>query len=865
MFGSPLLGTEDTDMTIPLPAHPAHVVRAFLLACSLSLGLGAGTADESVVPGKALAGKDLVGDPLPAKCLARLGTVRFRRDGGKSLLFSPNGKLLVSAGNNCTIQVWDVDTGKLSATFGARSASHVVAFSGDGKHLATAVRYSDLGISIRDVKTRKQRFILPAPVPKTGPAAGTQALAFFADGKTLAVATVGLVVFWDIESRKVSRRLDEGIGKGTVYALDISSDGKLLAVAADDNSEHATTTIWLVDLNTGKPRAKLKGLERDVTSLAFAPNGKTLLAACFDQTVRLWDVTTGKEMRRIEARGGKAVFSPDGKTLVWGTADGTLHIWDVPSWKERRRISIPERYLTAIAFSPDNKTIATGADSAIRLWDSTTGREVRPYAGVGSPLVFGAFSPDGKVFAARSHDGAIHRWALPSTRELPRIPRPTTDWGALEPAAPSLAVSPDGKVLASFVRAFVQLWSAKDGKELHLLTQPHNCTALAFSPQGDALAVGYLGGIALWSPTSGKRLRLLDYADEVTVARRYAPWPRAIAFFPDGRALVAATRSETVRFWDWAAGRELRPIADTGMHVFSMAVSPDGKLLALGGTSRAGARTPLIRIWEIASRALIREIKRPCCVHSLAFSHDGKVLAAAASDTSAVYLWNVWTGAWLLGFYGHASAVNCVTFSPDGRSLASCGSDATVLLWDMKSVVAKVPHADLSAKALNDHWVDLRYAEVPAAHKALVALAGGGDKAVAFLARHLTPVPEVADARLGKLIANLDADAAAVREAAFAELEKLGPVAGPALTKALAGKPSLEARRRLRELVAKLPAYDAKPDELRRARAVQALELIGSEQARALLKKLAGGAAGATLSRDARGALGRLERFAPRR
>jgi hypothetical protein len=247
----------------------------------------------------------------------------------------------------------------------------------------------------------------------------------------------------------------------------------------------------------------------------------------------------------------------------------------------------------------------------------------------------------------------------------------------------------------------------------------------------------------------------------------------------------------------------------------------------------------------------------------LAFSPNGKLLAAANTYQSGqVWLWEVASGLPVHKFAGHPRPVRCLAFSRDGARLVSGSKDTTALVWDL-TFGATAPGAqpgDSGLKGLEKLWADLACGDGPTAYRAVWTLAAVPTRAVPFLAARLRPVPGATEARINKLLADLNAKAFAAREAASRELAGLGEQAAPALRRLLKGAPSLEVRRRVEQLLGLVEhAFDRFPSEaLRRSRAVQVLERAGTKEARALLEVLARGGAGAWQTQDAKAALQRL-------
>jgi WD40 repeat protein len=692
-------------------------------------------------------------------------------------------------------------------------------------------------------------------------------MAFSADGTKLIGGTLrGKLVLWDVRTGKVLQTF-KGALTG-IYAVALSADGKTVAASGSRGLDlEAPIRLWTVA--TGAFLGELKGHHLRVVSLSFSPDGKSLVSVCSDETVRLWDVPKRKEVRRFKTPAAAAAFSPDGKTLAWAAYSGRVHCWDVATKKERLSFRVPEIKVDALAFSPDSELLATAGDHAVRLWSVKTGKEVRPYSQSGSGLFSVAVSPDGKRLAARGADDSVCVWELPSGRELRRLPPPKGD-GTYENSGwharvRSVAFGGAREVVAlGFDGGVAHCWDVDTGKKLRDFRRPGGWfDALAVSSDRRTLATVNREGIQLWSLTTGELVRQLRQTE---FQGRHPANPRCVALSPDGSVLVSGPVGNV---WDWQTAKQLYRLQKPATIANCLAVSPDGKLLASCGEGWQSDAKPIIRLWEVSTGTLIREIKAhdslAAPVLCVDFSPDGRLLAAATKDDPVVRLWDVWTGKAVAAFKGHKGAVCCVTFFPDARTLASSSLDTTVLLWDITKVRRALPKAKADARALARAWSGLAAGKGSDAQGATLALAGAGEPAVKLLAGHLRPVAPVPAKRIGQWIADLDDDDSAVREAAFAKLEDLGPLAALACRSALKGKPSAEVRKRLTELLAKVKPFPTSSEHLRQARAVQALELIGSARARALLKKLAGGAEGAYLTRDAQGALRRLERFAKAR
>jgi WD40 repeat protein len=502
------------------------------------------------------------------------------------------------------------------------------------------------------------------------------------------------------------------------------------------------------------------------------------------------------------------------------------------------------------------------------------------------------FSRDGKQIFTENQAAFISAWDTRTGKRLRSIE---------EPRGNLYEVSRERLLIFSVEGSF-RLRDLATDKEMQSLTMNLSIGTVAVSQDNKLLAVSGTednkGVIAVYELATGKErcwFRLPDRtpppplpnapslanADPLD-SSKMPPMPRALLFSPDGQTLAGypfvgplLDCNNKVALWSLTLGRELPTIhPPKGQEIGRVAFSPDGRSLAVELRMDFGEDTP--RLYETATglerrrygttSAAVAALERdeanmgayPRLVADVAISPDGKILAHGRKD-GTIALWDVAARQELGELTGHQSAVFVLSFSADGKMLASSSLDTMVLIWDITTFSAKAkPQAalvDVPAR-----WQDLISADAAKAFDAICALAAAPDKAVPYLKGHSRPAVAADAATINRLIAELDSDRFDVREKANEELANLGETAVPQVRTALEANPSAEARKRLKALLAKAKSRLPTGETLRSLRAIEVLEMIGTAEAKSVLKDLARGTADAWVTRAAQAALERIGR-----
>jgi RNA polymerase sigma factor (sigma-70 family) len=551
-------------------------------------------------------------------------------------------------------------------------------------------------------------------------------VAFSPDGSKLASCGGQEVSLWDLAAGRELRRV-----KGDERKVDwvtFSPDGKTMAYAGNDHR------IRIAPLE-GEPRL-LRGHVHHIFNVAFSGDGKTLASASADETVRIWDVESGKELKALKGHtdGIQALaLSPDGWRVATRSQDRTVRVWNASTGEPLVQVPIADTWThpLPIVFSPDGRAVVFHDQGRIHFIDPQDGRAVAPplededppsidpipglFPGKrNTPICSLVFSPNGEFLVTGRSSGFLRIWHVP-TRTVKRS-------FTLSPIH-SLALSPDGALLALGGDRGVTFWDASTGKRRDL-AQGHQSSvmALAVAPAGKSLAsVDADGQLLVWDLATGASLSRTP----VPILGGVAQSP-LLAFSSEGSRLTYAghLKLETRTLADGAKVEEV-PLTDLipapmdpRQRMFfqslfdgksSQVELPRGLATRLpGGLTPDGLRIVLavrdgqsirLAVFDLPSRKEIatKEIAGEIHVRCVAFSPDQQSLAVAWGET----LWDkdgnsshryppaevvdLSSGRTRASLKGHDQWVASIAFSPDGSKLATASGDHTVRIWNSGS------------------------------------------------------------------------------------------------------------------------------------------------------------------------------------
>jgi WD40 repeat protein len=438
----------------------------------------------------------------------------------------------------------------------------------------------------------------------------------------------------------------------------------------------------VIDLSTRQERWVAKATDESLKSVAISSDDKLLAtgAGFSDSIIRLWDMASGKEIRRLEGHHAwvsALIFWPDGKTLASASADQTIRIWDTTNGQLLRTLRGHALEVWSLALSPDNRTLISGGkDGSVLLWDTGLPAANRGYVRLPKRIEAWRLLADSKSVLTLDREGQIERWHGDAFQ---------AKTGIMDIGVSSNALFAHDVPFAAIgsANASVKVWDWE-----------RRISICEFKTTGrNAYPMRFLGGgkkLIVFVETSSEWI-LQEW--DLASARQTRSWPAvesALSFSPDERACLALAWDGRHSLIDLITGRVSTPKLDF-LQTFGVTFSPDGKLIAASNTFG------LVRIWDAAT---FREVATVggflMAAKSVVFSPDGSRLAAGGGGGfEAIKLWDVESREELLTLSGRGSNLFDIAFSPDGSVLGVSG-DGNLNLWRAPSW-AEIEKAEAAA------------------------------------------------------------------------------------------------------------------------------------------------------------------------
>jgi WD40 repeat protein len=649
---------------------------------------------------------------LPDGVSRVFGNTRMRHgDWVLEVAFNPEGTLLASASKDGTVKIWDLGNGREVRTYRRQQYVRCVAWSPDGKLIASAGGSSEnstpgeFEIHLWNPEDGKLVHALKGHTTRVN------SVAFRNDGKALVSGSDDKTIrIWDVEKGTELQIVNPPQQRvATINQAIYSPNGKLIASVNNDGQ----LQVWKPDATPPQQKI-LFGLgahSGGAYQVVFSQDMQAIFTCGGDKIAWQHGGTdpeghsisgTGARQKNFDISGGGhagvitcLALSPDGKTLVTGSKDRSIRVWDVNSAKVVRILQGHADEITSVVFSNDGAQLASSSkDQSIRIWNLSSSDDHRNFVGHDGILWSAVFSNDGKLFASGGADKKIVIRDTATGEVLRTIP-------AHALAVTALAFNRNGTRLASSGGdQLVKLWNVKTG-ELIKEFKGHTSAvmALAYSDDDKLILSGGADKIArLWDVEKGTTVQVFpDVRSPIS----------SVAIRKDGRQALIGCADGTLHVYNTAAaptetGFVIAHLSGVG----GLAYSPDGSRVATCGGDK------LVKLWKLpdsgatarlndpkgqepgravmpmgenGTPVLLAELKgHSNPVSSVAFSNDGRLLASGGGDM-LVKVWDVQNGTELRSLRGHSDWVSSVAFGPDSRFILSASVDKSVKIWELSN------------------------------------------------------------------------------------------------------------------------------------------------------------------------------------
>ncbi len=451
-------------------------------------------------------------------------------------------------------------------------------------------------------------------------------------------------------------------------SAEFSPDGRYILTAAND------TTIRLWDTQTGVEVRQFLGHAELVTMAIFSPDGQQILSSSADRTVRLWDTETGKEISRLPKHDSPVwslAFAPNGQQILTSDESGVARLWDIQTAQVLQEFQGHTDVILWSEFSANGRTLVTGSlDKTARLWNVGTGQELRQFVGHAGSVSSVKFSPDERWLLTAGFDNTARLWDATTGQELRTFIGHT---GILFDAD----FSPDSQLIVTgSLDKTVRLWDIASGQELRrFVGHTAGVDITIFSVDGRYILTASVDRTAqLWDIYSESEPRIFSLPLR-TIHSATMIW---VGSTQDNQQVITGMANGDVLYWHSQTGQILtKSKLDSNGFFNDMDLSAD-KTLAVTATGEG-----LVQLWDTQSGQEIHTFNgHTGPIWDVQLASDGRMILTGGDDQTA-RLWDAQTGQELLTLVGHTGAINGVAFAPDGRTVLTGSQDGTARLWDM--------------------------------------------------------------------------------------------------------------------------------------------------------------------------------------
>jgi WD40 repeat protein len=608
--------------------------------------------------------------------------------GVTSVAFHPQEKIIASAAGN-QVHVWNPETGKLIKVLlnlgKTEKPIKTIAFRPDGRFLAVG---ADDGI-LRVVEFATGRISYTSPSRN----ARIESLAYSPNGKMIVVGdNNSQLAVYALDQQNPVVMSVQGLDLGEVRAVAFTNDSGAVLACGQDPVVRLFAGPKPDGTSAGNTATRLRGFaghDGAVSVLGVVPNGSLLITGGKDCTVRVWDMSTGKQIRIFQGHQKRELgygvtalaVRGDGRQVASGSDDGAMRLWDLNAIDEHRALTEATDSLWTVAYSPDGQRLATaGSDRSIRVYNTETFKvETVLSAGAKSPITSLAFFPDSNRLAAAGGDRQVDVWDIAKSKRIKEL-------AGHESAILAVAVADNGHwIVSGSADRTVRAFTLESDKPLWTWAGRSAVCAVAIQKGSRVVAVGSADGTLVTLDTSGATPR------EVTTVPAHVSGIACLAFSPNGERLASVGGDGALRIWTASENGNLlpltkfegqlkAPVGGTSSPLTGVAFAPDNRYVATVGADS------IVRIWDLEAKGESRGFRgHTDWATAVAFSPDGRFVASVGVEKDRILRIFELTHLETSPSGGHKLQVNAVAVSPDGKFVATAATDQTIKTWNIQT------------------------------------------------------------------------------------------------------------------------------------------------------------------------------------
>ena len=452
--------------------------------------------------------------------------------------------------------------------------------------------------------------------------------------------------------------------RGRVRSVAVMADGKRVISASEDR----TLKLW--DLETGSEIRTFSGHTDRVRFVAITPSERCVISASNDNTLKVWDLDSGNEIKTLSGHSDRVrsvIVTNDEKRAISASGDKTIKVWDLKTGCNIQTLTGHSERVSSLALSSDEKQLISASnDSTIKLWDLNTGAEKKTLRGHSSWVNAVVIANDGKRLISASADDTLKIWDLETGQVLHTLEGHTDQ-------VRNVAITNCGKkIISASTDETLKVWDLETGHELKTFTGHSNWI--------DGIAVTADGKLAV-SASHDETLKVWDLKadNQYQNLSQHKGWINDAAISSDGKIAISASSDTTLKIWNLESGKEIATLSGHSDWVQSVAVTADG------GRAVSASRDKTLKVWDLTSRKELKTLLgHSYWVESVAITADGDRAVSASSDKT-LKVWDLSSGKEIKTLSGHSKSVRSVTITADGNRAVSASADGTWREWNLET------------------------------------------------------------------------------------------------------------------------------------------------------------------------------------